>query len=88
MVYPPHVKPAACVHWKTSAACDTQSVKIKQKGAPSLVSMLAQKEKKRVRWAETDDVLDDRSIRQPAAKVPRLSSEGGPALGNAGALQC
>jgi hypothetical protein len=51
--------------------------------------MLAQnekKEKKRVRWAETDDVLDECSFVQPAAKIPRLSGEGGPASENAGAL--
>ena len=46
---------------------------------------MANKEKKRVRWAEEDDVFDDASIR--TAKVPRLADEAnGPAHDEAGAL--
>ena len=39
---------------------------------------MTSKEKKRVRWAETDDIFDEASIR--AEKVPRLADESdGPA---------
>lgn len=49
---------------------------------------MASKEKKRVRWAETDDVVDEASIR--AEKVPRLEdqSDGPAARDAAGAVPC
>ena len=53
--------------------------------ASPAVAPMASKEKKRVRWAATDDVFDDASIRE--AKLPRLSEQpDGPDLDQPGAV--